>query len=523
MEFKEAIQLNLLANRLCKTIKKKQFSNIKHLFIITEPKNGLNAEPIGLKNGSALIAFNNYTIHICTKIALLIEKYIPKWLIEEFVFGNKSELTDEPIDPMESLFKINGLINIDAHRKFEELFFAFIGVPDASKQHTPKITKITEILRDAIVLFIMGHEYMHLILNHYEYEGKSIEEVWGNWDHELIADSYGYELMRETMSQKYYNVNDKAFFNFGIEIFIKFQSIRDLLLQIFQEEKPAASGEDEANTENVFEKTHPDPFSRIVKLREMIWEQANIESEEKDSVVPLFIMELSNVIFDIFERRISLKILHWASKIDNENMENKEYLKKLFENCFSNNFSSENIKGEKEWESCEFTNAICEFAKGNSEENFKRVLAVLYVHEYEKHESQMKLMIGQLQDFRDGVNYLEKNDYNKAVDCFEDALKNDNGNSLVNYAWGYACSKRGKEYFDNGKYSEAIDDFNNDIENSPVAGIESFYYRSLALSMLGRKEEALQDMAIVRIISLAPSLKKRTYEWLKDLLKLSIK
>jgi len=79
----------------------------------------------------------------------------------------------------------------------------------------------------------MGHECAHFIKKHYQENGASLKKVCKSLEQELDADSIGYDLMRETMSQLYPNVHKKSFFNFGFDIFFKNEYLNDLRRRIF--------------------------------------------------------------------------------------------------------------------------------------------------------------------------------------------------------------------------------------------------------------------------------------------------
>jgi len=494
-------QLNFLAKKLCTILKEKK-KRIKKLSIVTEPMEDLNARAVssGLSDflGYSKIAFYDKTIPVFTAVARLWKKFIPTWLFEKSVAGDKMDLTDEHL---QYLGEVGGLVDLNAHDEFERLFFAFFGKPENITAYKDEDTEITSLLRNSIALFVMCHECGHILLKHYKIKVSSIEEVELSWKQELSADFEGYELMRDTMAKIYPEITDKYFFNFGFEFFLKINTIYDLLRQIFYG--------------NEFTATHPDAGgSRLTILREKVREIAN---KGPQTVIPLFIMYLTDMVFDIFERRLTMKILYWASEIDGKNLSSDNFKKELMVKFSSNDFSYDTDPALKYWEQGEFTLSICEFTKRNYNDNFKNVLAILYVHEYEKHNNRRLLGIGQLDEFRDGVAFLENNELQLAINAFETAKKNDEDNSLVKFALGLAYSKRGIYNLKNRKYKEAIDDFKRDIDISPVACRESFFYRSEALRLSDWQETSVQDKAVAEIIKRAPSLIERTDEWLMEL------
>lgn len=98
--------------------------------------------------------------------------------------------------------------------RYRELLFAYLvgGHPHLATPYLPEknYDTISSLLREAMELFVVGHEYGHLLCGHLESEGtkramlgnEAADEVATNWHEEFEADIRGLELMIAAMQNK---------------------------------------------------------------------------------------------------------------------------------------------------------------------------------------------------------------------------------------------------------------------------------------------------------------------------------
>ena len=100
------------------------------------------------------------------------------------------------------------------------------------------------------------------------------------------------------------------------------------------------------------------------------------------------------------------------------------------------------------------------------------------------------------QKLEEGNKFAYEKNYNKAIECYGEALK-------LKPNWDWAYNNRGNAYDDLGQYERAIQDFDKSIELNPN---DADYYnnRGCAYSDLGQKERAIQDYN--KAIELNPNL-----------------
>jgi RNA polymerase-binding protein DksA len=95
--------------------------------------------------------------------------------------------------------------------------------------------------------------------------------------------------------------------------------------------------------------------------------------------------------------------------------------------------------------------------------------------------------------FVEGKEFLFKGSYDKAIECFTQAIKLDPYDAYF-YGW------RGLAYYGKGEYDKAIEDF------TQAGGAPSYYWRGLAYLRKGLYNKAIQDFT--RAIDLNPTKDK---------------
>ena len=95
--------------------------------------------------------------------------------------------------------------------------------------------------------------------------------------------------------------------------------------------------------------------------------------------------------------------------------------------------------------------------------------------------------------FVEGKEFLFKGSYDKAIECFTQAIKLDPYDAYF-YGW------RGLAYYGKGEYDKAIEDF------TQAGGAHSYYWRGLAYLRKGLYNKAIQDFT--RAIDLNPTKDK---------------
>ncbi|MEM3089150.1 MAG: hypothetical protein QXY22_01120, partial [Candidatus Nitrosotenuis sp.] len=162
----------------------------------------INASTISCDNGDCLIVFEVELMTFCNLLCKIIAKTFPIYDPKD----NKNiEYYKEKI-----IEKINQ--NPEIVQRFEELVVAFVttGRAATAPQYLlePKYYPFLDHLRLAMEVFIMGHEYAHILLGHVDanYARKDLVmtdvlSVVFSWDQESNADFLGLPLMMEGLNK----------------------------------------------------------------------------------------------------------------------------------------------------------------------------------------------------------------------------------------------------------------------------------------------------------------------------------
>jgi hypothetical protein len=485
--------------------------NIGKTVIMTLPIGCFNASTVPLSPGSVAIICDNRISYLCA----IFSKLIVKCLLPLVKGKNIAPFEADTDKPDESFKVANTAIGNDDYQEFKTAFLYFIGKLEAPDLSVPELSEIEAQMRDAFVLSLLGHEIGHIVKKHYNHKrkGRKIDKVDQKWDIELEADDYGYELMCLAMSRKYSDVEHKAQFNMGFEMFFQCHRIYELLLQIYKA----------ADITN----SHPDSGrTRINHLRKKILKDAPKTNDEKKGTVewakrqseiyfPGYIIYTSEMIFDAYEKKLLDEIVASASIIGKKHISHKEFINKL-ENClYAQDVKIPDVEtaGMSSWREGKFTQALCDFAKDGYRSNFYYILAVLCHYKYEYFLTKMGMGLGQGPKFHAGKEcLLERGDLYSAAEYFQEALNEEAEKSTSAFALGLVYSIMGSVCLHNRDAKNAAAYFTKGIQTSPAA-LESFNGRCYAYALTGNIWAALADKKICGIVSRAPSTLERAQRY----------
>jgi len=500
-----------LTRELCLTLEKNQFNTNERFLIMTLPLKHYTVFREPVSSSYELIVFDNNTMALCTNIAQLIAKAIPRY--KTGIIPSKDDN-----DHKKNIAEKIASINVDDYNAFKKAILIFNGRLYNPVSLVSNTDKVTEQLRDSLLLFLMGHEFAHVLLGHDPYEDeKTLTGVKENWiERETAADCFGHELMQRTMFRIYYpNVKYEAEFNLGFEICIKCLSMGEQLSLVFMRDK-------DRRRRSGFSGTHPDARgSRMDRLRKKVEASINweINEESEDTIIESkirissfhYIMGISTAIFDFYERKLSEEMVFLAAKLDKQCPNDKDFLKRLETELKESacgtetGFFDTEIPGLREWRAGKFTKAIGEFAKRAYKEKFYRILSALHCFEYEKHYFRMLSRIGHGEDFAKGVLCLCDKKFMEAREYLEKVYNREPNDPLVTFSLGYTYSKIGEGYFLENDFQNALQFFDLGIETSPLVKRKTFRYRSCIHKKWKNNDAASKDKTIYDILCLAPS------------------
>jgi len=510
--------LKYLVDQLVQTISE-QYNNMQWKPIIfTKPKLGLNAGALSINEKCKLLIIDSNVVILTTTMSQLIAKAIPKYKNGIIPSKDDEELDDEEIEG--NISRINTLIGIDDYNNFYKAIFNINWLLDNPLSDVSNPDKLTEQLRDSILMFLISHEFAHMLLEHKDYKDRNtLNGMAQNWIYrETPADVLGYELMRNTMSRIYPNVEYKAEYNLGFEIYLKCYAVGELLSFIFRKKA------DEKN-DQFFSGTHPDAGgSRLDTLRKVVEEDIpkEINEENEDTIFEsemeigsfLYIMDISNTVFDSYEKRLIEEIIKFAVIYDKQYTKEKDFHNRI-KNAIMNSICNTDIgyidtetSGLDEWKAGKYTRAIIMFANKVFNEKFYRILSALHCYEYEKYFFRMFSCIGPGEGFAEGVHWLNSKIFFNAIEPLKYVHHNEPNNPLAAFALGYAYSKTGEEYFYKKDFQNALEYLKLGIETSPIVRRKTFMLRSEIFKKSGNAKEAEKDDKIYHILRLVPNTRE---------------
>jgi hypothetical protein len=507
----------------------------------------------------SVIYFDNRVATLSTTLARFIARRLPAGSVNK---SPQDMLKDLGNDPLETEL----LINDADYQEFKQSYLNFTGTTKDAGNTWPDLTgdEIAAQIRDSFVLFALGHELGHMILERRNYEEQeTLDAAAQNWDMELDADALGYEFMIDTMSKLHPDVPLKAQYNIGAEAFFLYPSIGgpSIVADSFGK-SPMGGLLSLIFPGKEFISTHPDWFTRLNRLRQKIElgiplmenneepETLEYAAREIEIESPRYFMEISEAVYTAYKKRLIEEILVLAAKYGEYEGRN-EFLFMLQKDFYNPTASlpaldkfnlPEGIQeGIQKWKQGQYTQALRVMSAaeipGGIQGELSRVVAVLYSYEYDCFASKMESCMGQMEEFRTGVdNWLEAQhlcleipetpgddipgvvtralDFaRQAILCFRNAQDEESGprRAVADFAEGRAESMYGWLcYLFLEDIQTALDHFTADIDTSPVA-MDSFYGRSLAHALAKNEEAARTDDEIWEIISQVPSFLNRSW------------
>jgi len=159
--------------------------------------------------------------------------------------------------------------NPEIVNRFRQVLFAYLleGRPSAAPQYILEepYMNMAEILIDSMELFVMGHEYGHIINNHFldkktitsSLGNENVNEIILDWKQELEADAIGIKLMIHAMQK---NGMDLALSYWGADFFFSCHEIIERSISILHTGKE----------ENIIIDSHPPVHLRRQNLRNIL-------------------------------------------------------------------------------------------------------------------------------------------------------------------------------------------------------------------------------------------------------------
>ena len=171
------------------------------LVVGTLPTGRVNAMTINVPSSDDFVVlFESELFTFANLLSKVVVKAMPFTGIKNGMLTFSTDL-DRPLDS-------------DVLRRFQEVIFAYLllGRPSAAPPYIiegPYIF-LAGYLRDSMELFVLGHEYGHIIKRHFStgqktsffLGGEEVNEIVYNWQQELEADALGMQLMLHAMLKR---------------------------------------------------------------------------------------------------------------------------------------------------------------------------------------------------------------------------------------------------------------------------------------------------------------------------------
>ena len=163
----------------------------------TLPAGGLNATSYGFSNSERLIIFESELLQFCNLISKIVAKSIP--FVKEndqIVFQFEEQIIRDKIEEEDEIFE-----------RFKDLIIGFLltGRATSASQYILEapFNNISDHLRLSMEVFIMGHEYAHILLRHLDsaetskqvLDSEDVFNISYSWQQEFDADGLGLPLM----------------------------------------------------------------------------------------------------------------------------------------------------------------------------------------------------------------------------------------------------------------------------------------------------------------------------------------
>ncbi|MBS1721920.1 MAG: hypothetical protein JSS66_02815 [Armatimonadetes bacterium] len=236
-----------------------------------EPKPVFGTLPTGRVNGMAMGVPNTSQAIVLIEDGLfgfanLLAKAVSKAFPLKQSDGEGVHFSTDPTDLARQVET-----NPEIFERFIDVLLAYVivGHPHAAKPYLPErnYSLLSDGVRDAMELFIVGHEYAHFILGHLESNtddggqfgdvGPEERELLLNWQAEFMADARGLEFMLDAMLHRGY---DLALSYWGADYFFSCISIVERAVSIIR------TGE----VSTMVSSTHPPSEMRRESLRQIM-------------------------------------------------------------------------------------------------------------------------------------------------------------------------------------------------------------------------------------------------------------
>ncbi len=429
----------------------------------TVPMGSVNAATYSCDNEEYLIVFEVELMTFCHLLCKIIAKTFPIYDPSE---NKNSEYYQEKI-----IEKINQ--DPEVVQRFKDLVVAFVttGRATTAKQYLldPQYYAFVDHLRLAMEVFIIGHEYAHILLGHVDanYARKDlvmndISSVIFSWDQESNADFLGLPLMMEGLSKVGYGYSPISYC--GAEAFFSAFEILERAKCLIQ------SGNDEWYWRNCSEtgqiSDHPSAEMRRNKLRAQMTEIFGPRSIETSQIIEQIIKILWEKIKPgILDSRKDLHIKLLSTKVELSNSR-KKY--------------SDALDALETILKLDDKHILALFGKGNILQDLKRFNEADRC--YDLILSIDKDNVGAL--YQKSRVALNREDFATALKLADDALDKDKTNIHALYSKGMALD--GLERFD-----EAIGYFNS-ILKQDEKNIPSLLRIAFAYTMLTKPQTAIE-------------------------------
>jgi hypothetical protein len=206
----------------------------------TLPTGRVNAMAIAIpKNDEYLVVFESELF----TFALLLSKVVAQAVPFQGIDSGRLKFTTD-ISSVERCLAENPVIV----GRFRELMFAYLltGHPSSAPPYIleePYLT-LSAILRDSMELFVMGHEYGHIIRGHLLGQKESasllgeenVDEITRSWEQELEADAVGLQLLIPAMQEK--RRMDLSLSYWGADLFFSCSDILERGISILLKGQP---------------------------------------------------------------------------------------------------------------------------------------------------------------------------------------------------------------------------------------------------------------------------------------------
>lgn len=238
--------------------------NITRPIFGTLPAGSLNATSYGFSNGERLIVFESELLQFCNLISKIVAKAIPFSKEKGKIFFQFQEA-----NILEQIEK-----NMEIFNRFKELIMGFLltGYASSASQYILEapFNKIADHLRLSMEVFIMGHEYAHILLRHLDSKETTKQtlnsegtfNIIYSWQLEFDADRLGLPLMITALDEQGREYTDLSYC--GADLFFSSYEIIEKAKSILKNGTDDFYWND-GKTDNIG--THPPSEKRRENLR----------------------------------------------------------------------------------------------------------------------------------------------------------------------------------------------------------------------------------------------------------------